>query len=158
MATGLVVGIGAAADPVAATAWCPRSPGFWKQARKWPARVEDNGGCPGSVICNLAGESLTKDEVIAYLNTPPRGDKTVIMAFQLLAAKLNYLAGNPNQSACIKPTLDAANEWLLKAGGFGSGQHSWSVNGVDGEALKDRLDDYNNLRLPNCGCVSGGSS
>jgi len=63
----------------------------------------------------------------------------------LVAAKLNVLIGN--NDSCIKDTIEKADAWMtenplgskVKAKG-----PAWQV---DGEALKDRLDDYNNGKL-----------
>lgn len=82
--------------------------------------------------------TYSKSEAIAILNVAVRGDKTLSMAKQLIAAILNVDAGNDD--SCILDTIDAANTWLINHGGVGSGQRQWD----NGDLLHDELDAYNN--------------
>lgn len=157
LASGLLIGIGAASSPAAAWDYtmCPRTPGFWKRAANW-LKVEYDFSGRSPIISNLAGEPVvTQQDVIEILSTPPKGDKSIIMAHHVLATKLNLIAGS--DPSCVKDTLEQANQWLKDVGfwtdydafEFGSGQHHWTG---DSEQWKDTLDDYNNERL-DCGCI-----
>jgi hypothetical protein len=102
--------------------------GYWKNhPDAWPTES-----------ITLGGITYTKAEAIAILNTAVKGDKTLSMAKQLIAAKLNVIAGN--DSSCIDDTIAAADTWLSNHGGVGSGQRQWD----DGDLLHDELDAYNN--------------
>ena len=102
--------------------------GYWKtHPEAWP--VEE---------LTIGGETLSQEEALEILNTPPRGDKSIALAQQLIGAKLN-LAGGSDPS-CIGDVVGEADAWLVDVGGVGSGQRQW--NG--GEFLHNTLDDYNN--------------
>src|SRR5262245_27809273 len=65
---------------------CPEGAGFWKtHADAWPLPA-----------LTLGSQTYTQAELLALLNMPVRGDASVILATQLLAAKLNgAAAGDP---------------------------------------------------------------
>jgi len=105
--------------------------GYWKNHEEnWPA-----------TNLSLAGSLFLKNELLSILKTPTRGDKSIAMAKQLIATKLNILAGN--ESGCIDDTVSASDTWLQAHGGVGSGQRRWE----DGDLLHDDLDAYNNGQL-----------
>lgn len=102
----------------------PLSYGYWKNhPEAWPITSQ--------TIC---GNTLDQTELLSVLSTKPRGDKTLIMSFQLIAANLNVANGN----SCS--TIPAAEAWLCDHGGIGAGIKNWD----GGEELKDELDDFNN--------------
>ena len=104
----------------------PHTIGFWKNhPEDWPTQ--------NLVIC---GQNLDQDQLIDILSTPVRGDKSISMTHQLIATKLNVLAGN----ACDAGTLSDAEQWLLSHGCAGSGVRKWD----GGEPIKNTLDDFNN--------------
>jgi hypothetical protein len=70
-----------------------------------------------------------------------KGDKSIALAKQLIAAKLNVAAGN--DSSCISGTISASDTWLINHGGVASGQKQWD----GGDVLHDDLDAYNNGEL-----------
>jgi hypothetical protein len=109
--------------------------GYWKNhPEAWPASS-----------ITAAGLSYPKDDALALMGTPGRGDKTYDLFRQLLAASLNVAAGN--DSSCITATLAAAEAWLV-ANPLGSrvsgGDPAW---GEEGARLHTTLDEYNNGRL-----------
>lgn len=105
--------------------------GYWKNhPEAWPV-----------TSFMLAGTALSQGGAISILKTPTRGDKTISMAKQLIAAILNVAAGNDD--SCISNTIDAADLWLIEHGGVGSGQRQWD----EGDLLHDDLDAYNNGQL-----------
>lgn len=102
----------------------PHTIGFWKNHPEvWPVT--------SMVIC---GNSLNQSELISILDTSPRGDVTIIMARQLIAAKLGVAGGN----AC--PLTSNAEAWLCSHGGIGASRKKWD----GGEELKSALDQFNN--------------
>ncbi len=102
----------------------PLSYGYWTQhPEAWPVS--------SLTIC---GVSLDQTALLSILDTKPKGDKTIIMSKQLIAAMLNVANGNSCSS------LDDAETWLCDHGGIGAGIKNWD----GGEALKDDLDAFNN--------------
>jgi len=83
---------------------CPLSQGFWKN---------HPGAWPVDAIV-LGNHTYAKDELLGLLRTPVRGDASLILAHQLIAAKLNVLAGaDPTPVAAAISQADA----LLQAAG-----------------------------------------
>ena len=106
--------------------------GYWKNhASAWP--VDE---------IELGGVVYTKHDALELLATPVRGDATISLVQQLIAAKLNV--ENGTESSCIDATIAAADAFLAShpvgSKPKGSAQHT-------ADDLKDRLDDYNNGRL-----------
>lgn len=98
---------------------------------RWPQDVVDNGLDLGGVVYSFS-------ELQDWLDTAVRGDKTISMAHQLIAAKLNVLNGaDPTD---LGTTIADADQWLADHGGVGSGQRQWD----GGEVLKNTLDAFNN--------------
>ena len=110
------------------------TPGYWKNhPEAWP--VEN---------ITIGGVNYTKEQAIANMSKPEKGDKTYTMFRALVAAKLNVLIGNDD--SCIDDTIDAADAWMNSYGPVGSdvkagGKTSpWRI----GEPLYTELDAYNN--------------
>jgi hypothetical protein len=82
----------------------------------------------------ICGNTLSQAELLSVLETPTRGDVTIIMAKQLIAAKLNVASGN----SC--PLTSDAEAWLCSHGGIGASRKLWD----GGESLKNALDAFNN--------------
>ena len=61
---------------------CPVGEGFWKNTPTWPVTQ-----------IMLGSQTYTQVEVLILLNTPPAGDASLILAHQLIAAKLNVAKG-----------------------------------------------------------------
>lgn len=107
--------------------------GYWKNhPADWPASCD----------LTLAGSS-TDPKVFAMnvLESPVRGDKTVSMAKQLVAAKLNVCAGN--ESSCVNQTILDAGNWLNTYGPVFNRQRSW----YEGDDIHETLEDYNSGKL-----------
>jgi hypothetical protein len=88
--------------------------------------------------------TYTKDQVIALLGTPGKGDKTYDMFHQLVPAILNVLVGN--DGSCVSGAISAADAWLTAhpVGSKVKGKE-WGSSG--GDALHSTLDAYNNGEL-----------
>lgn len=108
------------------------TPGYWKtHPDAWP--VEE---------ITVGGVTYLKDEAIAYMWMPRKGDETFTMFSALVAAKLNVLVGN--DAPCIEDTIAAADDWMADYGPVGSGVKGNSDAWQEGEPLYFDLDDYNN--------------
>jgi len=125
---------------------CPLSHGFWKNhAGKWPVDS-----------LTLGDETYTRADLLTLLGAPSRGDASVILARQLIAAKLNV--ANGSDPAPVQQTiLDADAVLAPVAGRLPYGIPPSSATGRTMTALAGILDDYNNGRLtPDCdGCREG---
>lgn len=141
-AVGLAASTGTSLAGCARHDICPRSPGYWKH--HWP----------GNKTIEIAGCTLSRSEAQAILNTPKRGNKCLIMLFQLIAAKVNLAAGAPSCPE-LETALSGAEAFVKDNdcldGNCNVGEtRRW--NGA--ERHKDTLDAYNNDRL--CDCTLAG--
>jgi hypothetical protein len=118
---------------------CPLSQGYWKNhAEAWPVDA-----------LVLGNRTYTKAELLALLRTPPRGDASVILAHQLIAAKLNVLAGADPTAA--QAVLAEAEALMARSGTLPSGEPPSSPLGQRMTEVGRTLDDFNNGRLsPGC--------
>jgi len=108
--------------------------GYWKNhPEDWP--VES---------ITLGNQTYTKTQAIALLGKASAGDKSIDLAKQLIAAKLNVIIDN--DSTCISSTITAADNWL-KQYPVGSGVSGSSAAWQTGSPLHTTLDDYNNGEL-----------
>jgi len=63
---------------------CNYTPGYWKNHEEnWPV-----------MELTLGGRTYTQTQLLAIMDTPVRGDATIILAYHLIAAKLNVLNGS----------------------------------------------------------------
>jgi len=115
--------------------------GFWKNhPNAWPVQT---------IV--LGTTTFTKDQGIALLKTEPkRGNATLILVHQLIAAELNVAGNAP--SSCIASTITAANAWLAANGGANGYVSSGSAAGAVATGLAGTLDKYNNGKL----CAKSG--
>ena len=111
-ATGLLVLTSAAitsltSNPAYANL-CPLTQGFWKNhPDAWD----------GVTSLTIGGQTYTKDELITILETPPSGgDASLILAHQLIAAKLNEATGSVFPGL-IDSTIMTADASLIAACG-----------------------------------------
>jgi hypothetical protein len=84
--------------PVVGADPCRYDLGYWREAEAWPADELE-----------LGGVAYDADELRALLNGPPRGDATVLLARQLIAAKLNAAGGAADVPA---DAIAAADDFL----------------------------------------------
>jgi len=125
---------------------CPWSQGYWKNHRAdWPV-----------ASLTLGSETYDQMELLTLLRTPPRGDATLIMAHQLIAAKLNVANGAGVES--IAGALTDADRMLSAFGGkLPYSVHTSSSNGQAMTATAEMLDRYNN-KLLTLECAGNGSA
>ncbi len=115
------------------------TPGYWKNhPEAWP----------GSVIW-IGGRPYSRDEAIALMKQPGKGDKTYALFSALVAAKLNtevnWACRHPYWE-CIVNTLIAAHGWM-GAYPVGSGMKASSSAWQSAECLYLLLDAFNNGEL-----------
>ena len=121
---------------------CPLTQGFWKtHPAKWPV---DN--------MVLGAETYSKTELLALLKAPSKGDASLILAHQLIAAKLNIANGSDPEP--VRGAITDADGLLGEyTGKLPYGVKPSSPAGRNMTAIAGILDDYNNGRLTP-GCVS----
>src|SRR5262249_3957510 len=120
---------------------CPESPGFWQNhPEAWPV-----------TSLTLGSQTYTQAQLLTILTTPVKGDASLILADQLIAAKLNIAHGsNP---ASVSATITDADSLLNQ---FGTNKLPYSVktSSAIGQAMVNDanvLDRYNNGDLtPDC--------
>lgn len=123
---------------------CPRTQGYWKNhARLWPV-----------MSLTLGSQTYTQAELLVIFRTPiGRGnsaDASLILAHQLIAAKLNL--SNGSDPGPISGTVSAADARLSTFSGKLPYQVAPSSSaGRDMVNLARTLDEYNNGQFtPNC--------
>jgi hypothetical protein len=119
---------------------CPRSQGFWKtHPDAWPV-----------TSLTLGSQTYTQAELLALFDTPPRGDASLILVDQLIAAKLNI--ANGSDPTPISTTIADADSLL--SGFAGKLPYHVRPSSPTGQAMVNDatvLDSYNNGELtPNC--------
>ena len=107
---------------------CTYTNGFWKNhPEDWP--VEQ---------LTLGGVDYTKAEAIDLLETPTKGDATIILAHQLIAAKLNV--ANAADDAAVSAAIDLADTWL---DGHPVGSDPGKADRKTALSFMDELGNYN---------------
>jgi hypothetical protein len=122
---------------------CPLTQGYWKNhPEAWPVH---------SLM--LGSQTYNMTELLAILNTPSGGDASIILAKQLIAAKLN-IANGSDPTPIIGTITDADNLLSMFSGKLP--YHVSPASMIGAQMVNDgkTLDNYNNGRLtPGC---SGG--
>jgi hypothetical protein len=117
---------------------CVRGQGYWKNhPDQWPV-----------LQLLLGNNAYDKEQLLSILHEPVRGNGLVLLAHQLIAAKLNIVNGA--DASCIEETLADADALIgdLLVPPVGDGY----LPPRDVSALADVLDDYNDgaLCAPAC--------
>ena len=120
---------------------CPLGQGFWKNhSGAWPV-----------TSLTLGSQTYTQTQLLTILTTPVKGDASLILADQLIAAKLNIAHGsNP---APVSASITDADSLLSQ---FGSNRLPYSVgtsSAIGQQMVNDAnvFDRYNNRDLtPAC--------
>jgi hypothetical protein len=118
---------------------CVRGHGYWKtHEESWPV-----------TMAILGNQLYSKAELLNLLSAPVKGDASIILAHQLIAAKLNLANGSSN--AAIAATLTAADNWLRNyAGKLPYNVNASTPEGQTAVNLANTLEQYNN------GILAGG--
>ncbi len=112
---------------------CHFTPGYWKNHEEnWPVAT-----------LALGGISYTQEELLEVLATPVRGDATIILAYHLIAAKLNVLNGADDS---IQDAIDEADALLAGDAPLFSKPSGDLKNEV--LMVKDELCAYNEMGCP----------
>ena len=109
--------------------WCTCTQGYWKNHPDvWP--VEE---------ITIGGVIYTKEQATAILQTAVGDDATLILAHQLISAKLNVLNGA--DPSAIETTIADADNWLTE---HPLGSDPPKPDRQQGINLAETLDAYNN--------------
>lgn len=131
----------------APTCKCPLSQGYWKtHSSAWPVNS-----------LTLGTQTYTKAELLAIMNTPVRGDSSISLAYQLIAAKLNVLSGAVVPTAVSSAIASGDALFSLYSGKLPYRVSPTSPNGVLMNNAASTLDSYNTGKLT-CGCGSTSST
>jgi YVTN family beta-propeller protein len=129
-----------AITPGPVTFACPLGQGFWK----------NNTGAWPVTSLPLGSQTYTQAELLALFDTPPTGDASLILADQLIAAKLNL--ANGADPTPISATIADADRLL--SGFTGKLPYHVRPSSTTGQAMVDDatvLESYNNGELtPEC--------
>jgi hypothetical protein len=118
---------------------CPRTQGFWKnQAALWPQ---------DSLI--LGNQNYSQSELLTLLNTSSTSDASLILARQVIAAKLNI--GNFSDPKPVGSTIADADRLL--AGFLGKLPYDVKTSSLKGKAMAI---DGNQLQAYNSGGLTQG--
>lgn len=108
---------------------CTYTQGYWKNhPESWPV---------DTLILGMV--TYNQGDLLAIFNTPPKGDASVILAHQIIAAKLNSLNGA--SGSAVASTISAADSWL---GIYPVGSNPGGQAREDGITMAGMLDQYNN--------------
>ena len=121
-----------------ASAVCVRGQGYWKNhPDQWPVTQLQLGNVPYS-----------QEELLSILHQPVHGNGLVLLAHQLIAAKLNI--ANGTDGSCIQQTIADADALIgdLVVPPVGGGY----LRPADASPIADVLDQYNEgaLCAPSC--------
>ena len=126
------------------TAPCVRGQGYWKNhPDQWPV-----------IQLLLGNNAYDKDQLLSILHQPVRGNGLVLLAHQLIAAKLN--SANGADASCIEQTLADADALIgdLLVPPVGDGY----LRPGDVSAVADILDNYNEGALCAPSCERGSAA
>ena len=127
---------------------CTFTQGYWKtHARPFP-------GAWSVTTLTLGTTSYTQQQLLDILNAPAGGNALLILAHQLIAAKLNVAQGaDPGCTASTIANADAfIGDLVVPPVGSGHVNPSTELLGAQMVAASRVLDDYNNglLCSPHC--------
>jgi len=111
---------------------CHYTPGYWKNhIEAWPV-----------TSLALGGVTYSQAQLLEIMGTPVGGDVTIILAYHLIAAKLNVLNG---ASSSIDGAIADADAYLMAHPLF---SNPGKADKTEGEMIKNALADYNEMGCP----------
>ena len=121
--------------------YCNYTPGYWKNhPDNWPV-----------MELSLGGTTYSQAQLLDILDTPVRGDATIILAYHLIAAKLNVLSGSdPSINDAIAHADALLAQYPLRS-------HPSGAARAEILSVKDQLAAYNELECPD-GPLTGSSA
>ena len=118
---------------------CPLGQGFWKN---------HPGAWPVSSL-TLGSQTYVQAQLLTILTTPVRGDASLVLADQLIAAKLNIAHGST--PAPVSASITDADSLLSR---FGSNRLPYNVD-ISSAIEQQMVNDANMLDRYNEGGVTG---
>ncbi|MCC6354921.1 MAG: hypothetical protein IT577_13615 [Verrucomicrobiae bacterium] len=125
--------------------FCQKTQGYWKNHEEaWPV-----------TSLTIGSVTYSQSELLALLNQSTRGNASLILAHQLIAALLNLASGSDTS---IQSVVDQANDLLAQY----PGSLPYDVSKCSPERslmiqLGEELDTYNNSCEDDCDGTAGGS-
>jgi hypothetical protein len=148
---GNVKGGGGGGGPVNGD--CTYTQGYWKNhPSAWPVT---------SLV--IGGVTYSEQQLIALFNDAPKGDASLILGHQLIAALLNVKNGAV-PSVTVAQAINDAQTWMLANKGSNAGLpygvSAGSAAGQQATSLTQTLDDFNSglSGIPHCGDGSSSGS
>ncbi len=132
--------------PLASAHTCPLTQGYWKNHEEnWPVHS-----------LQLGTVTYTQSQLLQILNTPPAGDASIILAHQLIAAKLNVANGSTSFPTAIQTQINnaiATGDSLLDGNNLLSASYSVDPSSTQGQLM---VADANILDQFNSGVLTRG--
>jgi hypothetical protein len=132
---------------------CTYTQGYWKNhPSAWPV-----------TSLTIGGVVYSEQQLLALFDAAPKGDASLILAHQLIAALLN-VANGAVASPAVQQAINDAQAWMTANKGSNPalpyGVAAGSVAGNQATALTNTLDGFNSgtAGTPHCGEGGGGSS
>jgi hypothetical protein len=128
---------------------CTLTQGYWKNhASAWPTDS-----------LTIGGVTYSEEDLLGLFNTPPKGDTSLILGHQLIAARLN-VASAASAPADVAKALDAADAWMA-AHKDADGTLAYGVKtgpaAAEAVALADTLASFNEGSIGPGHCGDGPS-
>jgi hypothetical protein len=143
-------GEGGVSGDASMNAGCTYTQGYWKNhASAWPV-----------TSLTIGGISYSEQQLLDLFNTAPKGDASLILVHQLIAALLN-VANGAAPSATVQQAINDAQTWMATNrgdAGLPYGVPAGSAAGQQATALTQTLDNFNSGMAGTAHCGSGGSS
>jgi hypothetical protein len=132
---------------------CTYTQGYWKtHPSAWPV-----------MSLSIGGVAYSEQQLLDLFNTAPKGDASLILGHQLIAALLNFASGAV-PSAAVQQAINDAQTWMAANAGSSArlpyGVSAGSAAGQQATALTQTLDNFNSglAGTAHCGSGSSGSS
>jgi hypothetical protein len=110
---------------------------------------------------SIGGVAYSEQQLLGLFNTAPKGDASLILGHQLIAALLN-LANGGAPSAAVQQAINDAQTWMAanlgSSAGLPYGVSAGSAAGQQATALTQTLDNFNSGLAGTAHCGSGSSS
>ena len=119
---------------------CPQPPGFWKNnSDLWPVET-----------LTLGGIEMDKGQLISIMRRPVRGNGSLLMARELIAAKLNVANGCDDS---INSVIEDADSFLIM---HPLAENAWRNRVPASRDLRHALSAYNKAECTEMGLVDLG--
>jgi hypothetical protein len=109
----------------------------------------------------IGGVAYSEQQLLGLFNTAPKGDASLILGHQLIAALLNTANGAVT-SAAVQQAINDAQTWMAanlgSSAGLPYGVSAGSAAGQQATALTQTLDNFNSGLAGTAHCGSGSSS